>query len=1218
MESVKKGRDLGCVAFRWLIPAYFIFASSLMFFALGCKREEVKKEAKPQPVEKTLVMYRIPENVASLEKKEGILTARIITGRMIGENTKAGGGKGAPLRLKSSDVVGATPDFSTELTFGTDSKGNTWAFAYVPPADGKWLFELKIFSEGLTVLRSISRVSVDRFTRTVDITKWSFAVFPDHDGDKFPSVEEKLRGADPLDPQDCPTELTWKIDKDGDGYWGEEVSSCVRPENAVLFDSGMDCDDTNPDINPSAAEIKDGVDNDCDGIVDNVKVSLQVAVSTCPVSTFYRDQDGDGYGDPAIFIERCPPAPSGYVELGGDCNDARADINPGADEICADGVDNDCDGVVDEASCIAGGGAGGEADVGGGDVGDGVATVCDQDGDGFQAVGDTCGGNDCDDTNPDINPGASEMCGDNIDNDCDGKVDEGVSEVCDGIDNDCDGIIDEGFDQDGDGYTSCGGDCDDTDTNINPGEIETCDAKDNDCDGQIDEGEVCVSVNCPGLSPAQNWISVGGLYHSCGIDNGRVLCWGRNSEGQVGVGSFSWVVTQPTYVSAITDVAKVFTSGYHTCAVIWNSSSPGHVFCWGKNSVGQVGASFPYQVSEPAQVSSIYCAIDIAGGENFSCAVTSGGDVFCWGYNSWGVLGQDHLELSSSYPLRIPISDVVSISVGSNHVCALKKYGTVWCWGRNTEGQLGNSTVTSSPVTTPVQVDFPSGTSITQISANCNHTCAVDTNHDLWCWGDNSSMQIGDIGTYGATVSSPVKVTSSVQWVSAGCYHTCMVDLSGDLYCWGRNREYELGDGTNVSSPYPLLISSGISRVFAGVERTCATDTLGRWLCWGGNIRSRVGIPSDKPYPVLIMSGIQEVSAGTSHTCAIRGNNLLCWGWNVYYQLGLGDTDLREIPTQVTSISARDVSAGIAHTCAIDTKSDVWCWGADIGQVGTGGAPFNSKSVTMPAKLTGDLQGGIDLISSGGGFTCAIEGKNRRGPKNLYCWGLNYYGQISATVPPIELNYPTFITSGVIFISAGSGVGYSPLDLPGHVCTIDTNDDLYCAGDNSFGQLGYGDKNQRPLDFASPVSPNIADVSAGEKHTCAVDTNGNLMCWGDNFSGQLGLGYFGGEVSSPAFVMSRITDVEVSREYRFFLSYQFSCALDENDDLWCWGELPFHTFSTSTPQKVASGVRKFSAGGTHLCYIDTSGNDNLWCMGDNTYGQIGDGTRFIETPTQIR
>lgn len=137
------------------------------------------------------------------------------------------------------------------------------------------------------------------------------------------------------------------------------------------------------------------------------------------------DLDGDGF---VAQINECVP--------GGDCDDNNATVNPDATEIC-DGVDNNCDGNIDEGF--------------------------DVDADGYT----TCQG-DCDDNDASINPG--------------------VTEQCDGIDNNCDGNIDEGFDSDGDGYTSCEGDCDDANAAINPGAEEVCgNGIDDDCDGENDE-----------------------------------------------------------------------------------------------------------------------------------------------------------------------------------------------------------------------------------------------------------------------------------------------------------------------------------------------------------------------------------------------------------------------------------------------------------------------------------------------------------------------------------------------------------------------------------------------------------------------------------------------------------------------------------------------------------------------------------------------------------
>ena len=309
------------------------------------------------------------------------------------------------------------------------------------------------------------------------------------------------------------------VDGDGDGFLAD------------------DCDDSNPLVNSGATEICDGIDNDCDGEVDEDVLT-----------EFYGDSDGDGFGNPLLVAEGCE-APAGFVSNGTDCDDTRSDIYPSAEEVCDD-LDNDCDEEIDEELAIDY-----FVDSDGDGFGDPllVEQACDLR-DGLSTIAD-----DCDDSDPQVNPLADELC-DDIDNNCDGVINEpgalgeiaayvdsdgdgygsatainlcelttgyamnaddcnddsadvfpGAAESCDGIDNDCDGTVDGSnaidqqvwyADTDTDGYGDLGAvvvacdaptnhvanalDCDDQSSSINPLAVEVCDNVDNNCDGDVD------------------------------------------------------------------------------------------------------------------------------------------------------------------------------------------------------------------------------------------------------------------------------------------------------------------------------------------------------------------------------------------------------------------------------------------------------------------------------------------------------------------------------------------------------------------------------------------------------------------------------------------------------------------------------------------------------------------------------------------------------------
>ena len=313
----------------------------------------------------------------------------------------------------------------------------------------------------------------------------------DFDGDGFTEVQGDCDDGDP----DATPESVWWTDADEDGYGNPSlnVADCVQPpgtvagsfvEGLVDFDDA-DCDDTNALINPGATELCDGLDNNCDSLIDPVGTTGQ--------ANFYLDVDQDGFGSGTATVLGCDDAiPSGYVtekDIDGDgsadfdCDDYQAARFPGNPEVC-DGLDNDCDVTTNEDTPgIARDAATWYPDTDDDGYGSGVAVEqC------APPSGHVSNNQDCDDSDSTINPAVLEVC-DGIDKNCDGITDDDLKQTY-YADSD-----DDGFGDPTDAQTGCAQpsdttidntDCDDTDETINPSATEVCDSIDNNCDGLID------------------------------------------------------------------------------------------------------------------------------------------------------------------------------------------------------------------------------------------------------------------------------------------------------------------------------------------------------------------------------------------------------------------------------------------------------------------------------------------------------------------------------------------------------------------------------------------------------------------------------------------------------------------------------------------------------------------------------------------------------------
>ena len=297
-------------------------------------------------------------------------------------------------------------------------------------------------------------------------------------------------------------ETRWYVDADEDGYGsGASLAACIAPGGRVA--NNDDCDDSDEAINPSATEVCDTEDNDCDGVEDNDPVDG---------SSYFRDNDGDGYGWDETEVRFCSDPGGSWIAVGGDCNDTASAIHPGAAERC-NRVDDDCDGLSDAvdgdtpadetfwldadgdgfgdtdnpiAACLSPDGYvtnDTDCDDANAALHEYVTSYPDDDGDGFgdaseptalcsTVSGFVLDGTDCDDTDASANPDATETWYDGVDADCDGANDD---------DADHDGFL---------GTTAGGDDCDDSEATVHPYAYEDeSDGIDNDCDDDVDAAD---------------------------------------------------------------------------------------------------------------------------------------------------------------------------------------------------------------------------------------------------------------------------------------------------------------------------------------------------------------------------------------------------------------------------------------------------------------------------------------------------------------------------------------------------------------------------------------------------------------------------------------------------------------------------------------------------------------------------------------------------------
>ena len=405
----------------------------------------------------------------------------------------------------------------------------------------------------------------------------------------------------------------------------------------------------------------------------------------------------------------------------------------------------------------------------------------------------------------------------------------------------------------------------------------------------------------------------------------------------------------------------------------------------------------------------------IASGSDFSCALRADSGVQCWGSNAYGKLGHNnYAETFSNVPVSIKdpsdpnydLAGATAIAAGDHHACALLSNKRVVCWGDNSSGQLGLGD------SLPAYQEFPGFvtinntgtllTNVTGLSAGSQHTCAVTTAKNLYCWGKNGNGQLGLGTTTDAMWAKPVlKVTSKasnvvtgtanleeVVAVSAGKDHTCALRLqtSGatitaqNALCWGANTQKQTGD-----NDYYANDPTEMSKV--GTDITATGNRL-----YPAFVRDSGSVP---------ITNVVQILALTEASCLLKSDqSVQCWGLNAHKKIGVNQSNMTIVyanPTTVKDSAGTGTLNGVAylsgssHTvCALGVNRNVSCWGQGInGELGANSASDAALPVSVLNAAATDPLGNILALAVGNDHVCALStgGVTK-------CWGNNQTGEL--------------------------------------------------------------------------------------------------------------------------------------------------------------------------------------------------------------------------------
>ena len=493
-----------------------------------------------------------------------------------------------------------------------------------------------------------------------------------------------------------------------------------------------------------------------------------------------------------------------------------------------------------------------------------------------------------------------------------------------------------------------------------------------------------------------------------------------------------------------------------------------------------------------------YTSVEV--GNSAVCAVTTDGTAVCWGSNRDQYLIASSRELNITTPTKVPLPNndrFVTLDGGANRTwCGLAISGKVYCWG---DHHTGNYWAPTSR--TPVEVEFPHAMTITEVHSGYSNGCAINTDAELWCWGDILESGSGQT----EPMRTPVKVAMPnnervIDFDNGGA--SCAVTDLGNIYCWGHsNGAGQLGIGyVNTFAyavsvtPLKVLTPAGVqfASVTTGLEHSCALSTTGTGYCWGDNYEGLFGndsyVDSPIPTPMVVPNSekLTQISTGWYHTCVktVSGTTW-CFGRGAFGELGTGTTlggKTYRTPLVPSGIQFSKISAAIGTTCGIDQFSKIWCWGgANWGTSGSG----KLEASIFPAVI---LPIGTPTVSLDSATNVDAETATIRGTVNA---------NGNATRMTVEYSTSTSFTSSTsvsVFTVLRDG-NYSPVAIPTDLSSLAPRTTYYArlTATNTFGSTVSNAISFTTLGTEPTVTGlNITDITGNEANTSVSVNPGRL------------------------------------------------------------------------------------------------------------------------------